>query len=84
MHALKKSLFRFFCTKEVIEDSTFDAESLFPAWCPVTNRIFQVIPHSEQDVVRIKNVSGERALAAPAKICAGHRLVFVSRAITPQ
>ena len=84
MHPLEKGLFRLFCAEEVIEDSAFDAKGLFPAWRAFANRIFKVIPHSEQDIIRIENVSGERVLAVPAKICAGHRLVPVSRATAPQ
>ena len=72
MHPLDKCLFRLFCAEEVIEDSAFNAKGLFPAGRSFANRIFEVAPHWKQDIIRIENVSGQRVLAVPAKISAGH------------
>src|SRR5260370_27050614 len=45
------TLFRsFFGTEKIIEDSAFDSELLLPARRPFPNPIFEVAPHSEQNV----------------------------------
>ena len=84
MHALEKGLFRFFSAEEMIEDCAFDAERLFPARRPFPNRIFEVVPQPEENVVGIEYVSSKRSLAGPAKISAGYALILVAPAVSSQ
>ena len=84
MHTLDERLLRLFCAEEVIEDSTFNAECLLPARRAVPHRIFKVGPQGKENVVGIKDVSGQRALAAAAEIGAGYRLVFIHGAVSAQ
>ena len=57
MHTLNESLLGFFGAKEMIENSAFNAECLFPAWRAFPHRIFEVRPQLEKNVIGIKNVS---------------------------
>ncbi len=78
MHPLDEGLLCLIGAEEMIKDSTFDIEGLFPARRAFPHRIFKMGPQREEYVIGIQDVSGERPLAGPAQIGAGYRLVFIA------
>src|SRR5437762_13108250 len=77
MHAVQEDFLGFLSAEKLIEDGSIGAKHLLPTWSALANGILEMMPEPEQDVVGIKDVSGEGLLTAAAEISAGDRFVFV-------
>src|SRR5579863_626063 len=84
VHPLQKCLPCLVGAEEMVEDRALGAERLLPARAALPDRIVEMGPETEQNVIRIENVAAKRVFAGPAEISAGYRFVLVDRALPSQ
>src|SRR5437763_943474 len=82
MHAVQEDFLGFLSAEKLIEDGAIGAKHLLPTWSTLANGILEMMPEPKQDVVGIKDVTGEGLLTGAAEISAGDRFVFVDIQIT--
>src|SRR5205814_3692178 len=82
MHAVQEDFLGFLSAEKLIEDGSIGAKHLLPTWSTLANGILEMMPEPKQDVVGIKDVTGEGLLTGAAEISAGDRFVFVDIQIT--